>query len=49
VAAGTISPAAVLRDARSFDKLRSALLRMRLLMGEIRFIPSREGGSRVEA
>jgi hypothetical protein len=30
MAAGTISPVAVLRDARSFDKLRSALLKTRL-------------------
>jgi hypothetical protein len=29
MAAGTISLVAVLRDARSFDKLRSALLRTR--------------------
>jgi hypothetical protein len=31
MAAGTISPVAVLRDAASFDKLRSALLRTRLM------------------
>jgi hypothetical protein len=33
MARGSISPAAVLRDARSFDKLRSALLRTRLMDG----------------
>jgi hypothetical protein len=41
MAAGTISPVAVLRDARSFDKLRSALLRTRL-MGDIDIIRTME-------